>query len=154
MRGLCVYGAHRYTLTFINWLINQALRTERLPVTIWKKFRMNIGARFWGLWSVLSVTQQSGSFGGACGSSPKVDTLLVVTASTWGTCVIGVVTMLRVSFQLGIGRMAVCGLKRTRFAVGWVPSIRCSRAVAAAPSTIAILVFQRGLGRRYIRGER
>ena len=59
-----------------------------------------------------------------------------------------------VSLQLGIGRIAVWWLKRTRFTGGWVPSIRCTRDVAAAPSTIAIRVFQRGLGRTYIRGDR
>ena len=57
-------------------------------------------------------------------------------------------------FAAGIGQIAVWWLKRTRFAGGWVPSIRCTRDVAAAPSTIVIRVFQRGLGRRYIRGDR
>ena len=38
---ICFHGAHRHTHTFIHGLPNQALRTERLPVTIWKKFRRN-----------------------------------------------------------------------------------------------------------------
>ena len=69
---------------------------------------------------------------------------------------VGVETGISVSFslQLGICRMAVCGLKRTRFAGGRVHSVKCTRGLAGAPSTIAILVFQRGLWRRYIRGER
>ena len=79
-----------------------------------------------------------------------------VVASTWGGKATGLGSSVpgAVSLQLWIGRIAVWWLERTRFAGGWVPSVRCSRVVAAAPSTIAILVFQRGLGWRYTRGER
>ena len=153
---ICFRGAHRHTHTSIHGLSNQALRTARLSVTIWKNFRRNRRARFGGLGSVLSVPWKSAYFGGTVGCTPKVG-LCSVGAEGAG---VGVIVGLKVgiavavSLQLGIGRIAVWWLKRTRFAGGWVPSVRCTRGVAAAPSTIAIRVFQRGLGRRYIRGER
>ena len=69
-------------------------------------------------------------------------------AKTWVAWVLGEETGTTVSafLQFGIVLMDVCGLKRTRFAVGCVPSVRCTLVVAASQSTIAILVFQRGLG--------
>ena len=87
---------------------------------------------------------------------PNAGVRSVVAASAW---VVGVVSLrssisVAVSLQLGMWRIAVLWLKRTRFAWGWVPSVRCTRGVPAAPSTVAIRVFQRGLRRSYIRGER
>ena len=153
---MCFHGAHRHTHMFIRGLSNQALKTARLSVTIWRKFRRNRRARFGGLGSVLSVPWKSASFGGTVGCSRKAG---VCSVGAEGAGVGGIVGLrlgiaVAVSLQLGIGRIAVWWLKRTRFAGGWVPSVRCTRGVAAAPSTIAIRVLQRGFGRRYIRGER
>ena len=80
----------------------------------------------------------------------------MVAASTWDGKVVDLSSSVSVavSLQLGIGRIAVWLLKLTRFAGGWVNSALCTRVVAAAQSTIAILVFQRGVCRMYIRGER
>ena len=150
------HGAHRHTHTSIHGLLNQALRTARLSVTIWKNFRRNRRARVGGLGSVLSVPWKSASFWRDSGGLPKAEVPSVGAMVTW----VGWVGRLRsrdagvASWQLGIGRIAVWRLKRTRFSGGWVPSIRCTRDVAAAPSTIAIRVFQRSLGCRYIRGDR
>ena len=56
------HGAHRHTNASMHGLLNQALRTARLSVTIWKNFRRNRRARFGGLGSVLSVPWKSVSF--------------------------------------------------------------------------------------------
>ena len=153
---ICFHGAHRHTHTFIHGLLNQALRTARLSVTIWKNFRRNRRARCGGWGSVLSVPWKSASFGGTVGCSRKAG---LCSVGADGAGVGGIVGLklgiaVAVSLQLGIRLIAVWWLKRTRFAGGWVPNVRCTRGIAAAPSTIAIRVFQRGLGRRYIRGER
>ena len=47
----------------IHGLFNQALRTARLSVTIWKNLRRNRRARFGGLGSVLSVPWKTASLG-------------------------------------------------------------------------------------------
>ena len=132
------HGAHRHTHTSIHWFLNQALRTARLSVTIWKNFRRNRRARFGGLASVLSVPWKSASFGRGSGGLPKAEVPSVVAKVAWvdGVGRLGPRAGGVVSLQLGIGRIAVWWLKRTRFAGGWVPSIRCTRDVAAAPSTI------------------
>ena len=150
MADVFFHGALQHTHTSIHGLSNQALRTERLPVTIWKEFRRNQRARLGGLVYLLSVSWKSTFFVSVCGRSVKAGS---ISCESW---VVGVEVgfLVFASLQLGTGRMAVCGLKRTCYAGGWVPSVLCTRVVAAAASKIAILVFQRGLGQRYIRGER
>ena len=69
--GCVFHGAHRHTHTSIHGLLNQALRTARLLVTICKNFRRNLRARFGGLGSVLSVPLESASFWSDCGRSLK-----------------------------------------------------------------------------------
>ena len=108
-REACFHGAHRHTHTSIHGLINQAIRTARLSVTIWKNFRRNRRARFGGLGSVLSVPWKSASLGKDSGWFQKAEVPLVTTA---GTCVDGVVGPPASisgmgSLQLGIGRIAV-----------------------------------------------
>ena len=119
-QGTAFHGAHRHTHTAINWLPIQALRTELLPVTIWKKFRRNRRARFGGLGSVLSVPWKLASFESVCGSSLMAGSISVITARAWEVWVVGVEAGFSVSasMQLGIGRMAVCGLERNSFAGG------------------------------------
>ena len=84
-----LHGAHRHTHTSIHRLPNQALKTARLSVTIWKNFRRNRRARFGGLGSVLSVPWKSASFGGDSGGFPKAEVPSV--------CVIG--------WIVGVGRL-------------------------------------------------
>ena len=78
-----LYGAHRHTHTFIHGLPNQALRTARLSVTIWKNFLRNRRARFGGLGSVLSVPWKSASFGSDSGGLPKAEVASVGVEFTW-----------------------------------------------------------------------
>ena len=61
MTVVCFHDAHRHTHTFIHGVPNQALRTERLPVTIWKKSGGTDARDSGG--SVLSVPRKSASFG-------------------------------------------------------------------------------------------
>ena len=147
IRHCYVVAAHisTQTHTSIKWLLNQALRTKRLPVTIVKKFRSNQRARFGGLWYVLSVPQKSVSFGcfwslhdgwisfggryeylghlgDGCGSEfPYVS---ILAARNRADC------CLRVEAH--------------PFRRGLVAQRSVHSEVAAAQSTIDILVFQRG----------
>ena len=77
------HGANLHTHTSIHGLLNQALITERLPVTIWKNFRRNRRARFGGLGSVLSVPWKSASLGSDSGGLPKAVVPSVATVVTW-----------------------------------------------------------------------
>ena len=87
------HGAHRHTHTSIHWLSNQALKTTRLSVTIWKNLRRNRRARFGGLASVLSVPWKSASFGRGSGGSRRLRFrrwLLSGGVVWWGGCSRGV----------------------------------------------------------------
>ena len=108
-REACFHGAHRHTHTSIHGLLNQALKTARLSVTIWKNFRRNRRARFGGLGSVLSVQWKSASFGKDSGWFPKTEVPLVTATGTWVGGVGGLRSSISVvaSLQLGIGRIAV-----------------------------------------------
>ena len=74
----------------IHVLLNRAIRTERLLVTIWKKFGKNRRERFGGLGSVLSVPRKSASFWSVCGRSLNAGSILVFTARACKACVVGV----------------------------------------------------------------
>ena len=120
MRQVTVFhGAHRHTHICMHGLPNQALKTARLSVTIWKKFRRNRRARFGcavevGFLRVNAWLFPKGwdSFGGCCGHVWRRGCRL--ECGCLGSCV------------FAAGDWADCGLVVEAYPFRWGLGFQCS----------------------------